>query len=444
MSYDSLTQTYTLHRLTSDYTRIYIYNNCTLEIPEDTTLINQGYASTGAGSGTLMYLYEGGKLICRPGSRIKFSQSGGYITMYGIIQAIGTQVKPIIFQGYRTLYCYHKTYETITTYQYVTFKNNSYSTGYFLSFSQYNTTRAPIIRFKNIKITNDSGNNGYGFYFSPGGMYANVQVDGFQISYIYLASLIYGSSVKLKNGKIHHCTYNPNVYIQGGGNVVSVAYQTSKIDDTFPTGRFQSMVVLQNVQFDNLQVNQYGIYAFYNSLVYIKNCKFSLENGSPMYRGIYSLYGSVVIQNDNDYTDIISNTSRKIWGSNATFLHGHQLNLTVLDQNNNYVKQAIVSIIHNSNPSKERWAGLTDVSGSLLTVYGDNPVFIQKQQSSLDTFIDWSSSTDGHKMSIYKQGYEVYQQILNFTQDLTRVINLSPKVQNTNLPGLQIGQGISL
>lgn len=444
MSYDSLTQTYTLHRLTSEYTRIYINLNCALEIPEDTTLINQGYASTAAGSGILMNLYEGAKLICRPGSRIKFSQSGGYIYMYGIIQAIGTQANPIIFQGYRTLYCVHRTYNTITTYQYVTFKNNSYSTGYFLSFSQYNSYRAPIIRFKNIKITNDSGflNNGYGFYFIAGGMYANVQIDGFQIYYLQLAALIYGSSVKLKNGKIHHCTYNPNVSIQGGGNVVSAAYQTSKNDDTFPTGRFQSMVVLQNIQFDNLEINQYGIYAYYNSLVYMKNCKFSLENGSPMYRGVYSSYGSVVIQNNNDYSDIISNTSRKIWGSNGTFLHGHQLTLTVLDQNNNYVKQAIVSIIHNSNPSKERWAGLTDVSGSLLTVYGDNPVFIQKQQSALNTFIDWSAT--GHKLSVYKQGYGVYQQTLYFTQDLTKVINLSSKVQNTNLPGLQIGQGISL
>jgi hypothetical protein len=35
--------------------------------------------------------------------------------------------------------------------------------------------------FKNVKFTNDNTANKYGhpFYFSPGGMYANVDIDGF-------------------------------------------------------------------------------------------------------------------------------------------------------------------------------------------------------------------------------------------------------------------------
>ena len=435
MSYEIATNTYTLHALTATYVLFNINGNCTVQIPEDTTFINQGYPATPTATGNVFYLYENGKLILNPGSRIKFSSSGGYVWLYGIVSAVGTADNPIIWQSYRNCYCYSRTVAGETRFQWVIFKNNTYSGGYYLYFSQYNQYRARPIIFKNVKFTHDSSlKYGCPFYFSPGGMYSNVQIDGFQCDYTN-AILIYGCSVKLKNGLIKNSA-GTNIVIYGGGNVISPAYQTSKDDTTFPTGRFQSMAVLQNIQFDKLATTStYAIYAYCNSLVYVKDCKFSVTNGIK-YRALYSCYGSVIIQNNNDITALLSNSSRKVWAQNGTILHGHQLDLTVLDQNNQPVNEATVTVIQKSDPSKQRWSGITNEYGKLLTIYNDNPVYIQKEQTSLNVFQDWSDP--GHTLMVNKSGYKPSIQDLSFTEDKTVVVNLG----TIDIPGLQIGQGI--
>lgn len=421
MSYDSGTNTYTLHRLTATYSYFYISGNCTVQIPQDTTFINQGFTSLGA-INTIFYVSENGKLILNPGSRIKFSSGGGYVQLYGVVTAVGTEAKPIIWQSYRQCYCYSRTLGAETRFQWVTFKNITYSNGYYLYFSQYNQYRAIPMTFKNVKFTNDNTAKKYGnpFYFTPGGMYTNVDIDGFQCDYTNTI-IIYGCSVKLKNGIIKNCA-GTNIDIQGGGNVISAAYQTSKDDTTFPTGRFQSMVVLQNIQFDNLaSAGSYAIYVQYNSLVCVKNCKFSATNGI-IYCAFYSSYGSVTIQNNNDITALLSNSSRKSWVGDGTILHGHQLDLTVLDQNNQPANEATVTVIQKSNPSKQRWSGLTKENGKLLTIYNDNPVYIQKEQTSLDNFEYWSDP--GHTLMVNKPGYKPSIQDLSFTEDKTVVVKL--------------------
>lgn len=439
MTYEIATNTYTLHALTATYVLFNINANCTVQIPQDTTFINQGYPATAAGSGNVFYLYANGKLILNPGSRIKFSQSGGYVQLYGAISAVGTKTKPIIWQSYRNGYMYCNTEGEEARFQWVTFKNISGSSYYWFYFSQYNQYRARPIIFKNVKFRNDSQDKwGYPFYFTPGGMYSNVQVDGFQCDYTS-AIVIYGCSVKLKNGLIKN-NAGTNITIQGGGNVVSPAYQTSKDDTTFPTGRFQSMVVLQNIQFDNIvSASTYAIQAYYNSLVYVKNCKFSARD-DIIYRALYSRYGSVIIQNNNDITALSSNSSRKVWGAEGTILHGHQLDLTVLDQNNHPVNEATVTVIQKSDTSKQRWSGLTNEYGKLLTVYNDNPVYIQKEQTSLNNFLDWSDP--GHTLMVNKSGYKPSIQDLSFTENKTVVVNLQIQPDTIDIPGLQIGQGI--
>lgn len=452
MSYDAGTSTYTLHRLTATYAYFVINGNCTVQIPENTTFYSEGYPTLTA-TNTIFSLLTGGTLICRPGSKIKFSSGGGIISFVGDIQAIGTQANPVIFQQYRLIYCNHTMLGINPRYQWVTFKNCSYSLGSFLQFTQYSQARAVPITFRNVKFTNDNPANkwGYPFNFTPGGMYANVDIDGFQCVYTNTI-LIYGCSAKLKNGIIKNSAA-PNITIQGGGNVISVGYQTSKNDNTFPTGRFQSMVVLQTIQFDNLaSASTYAISGYYNSVIYVKNCKFSATNGIK-YRALDSGYGSVILQNNNDITALLSNSSRKSWVANGTILHGHQLDLTVLDQNNQPVNEATVTVIQKSNPSKQRWSGLTKQNGKLLTVYNDNPVYIQKQQQALNNFVNWSTDIDAglyHILTISKEGYKLYIQTIEFISDITRVVNLEV-VDNleveqitSDTPGIQIGEGIAL
>lgn len=417
MSYDSGTNTYTLHRLTAGFSAFRIGANSTVQIPQDTTFINQGTNTAGA-SNTVFQISEGGKLILKPGSRIKFSSSGGYVYLYGTVGAVGTEDNPIIWQSYRQGYCYSRTAGGQTRFQWVIFKNITYSTGYYFHFSQYDQYRAIPIIFKNVKFTHDSSSKyGYPFYFSAGGMYSNVQIDGFQCDYTN-AILIYGCSVKLKNGIMKNCA-GTNIVVYGGGNVISVGYQTSKDDTTFPTGRFQSMVVLQNIQFDNLAgAGSYAIYARYNSLVYVKNCKFSATNGI-IYCAFYSAYGSVIIQNNNDITALLSNSNRKQWAQNGTILHGHQLDLTVLDNNSNALQNASVTIYQADY--KQNWNFLTDINGKVKNIFGDNIILINKEESSLNTFDIWCDTADTSSYHYIVTSYPGY--VTNITRIDTNIDN---------------------
>lgn len=426
MSYDSGSNTYTINILTATiYTALYINDNCTLQIPEDTKLVNIGEVNAAGGSNNIFNHAIHANLILRPGSGIKFSNTGGYMYLYGSVQAIGTEAKPITWQTYRSAFMYLRRPNATNTFQWVVFKNNPFGSGYYMQFSRGDQPLARPIIIRNVKFTHDSQlKYGYAMAFS-GGNFSNITIENVQYEYLYCA--IYGSiaGFKIKNATVKNCSYTYNVFIQGNTDVNGMCYQTSQNDVNYPTQSYQPLVWLQNISFDGLANDAYyAIASFYNALVYTKNCTFNRTTGSTTYRGLASYYNGIIIQNGNDYNGIIANPSRKILSGDGTILHGHQLDLTVLDSNSNPIQNASVVIMQKSATPKQKWSGFTNADGKLLNTYNTNSIYIQKQQTSLNVFQDWSDP--GHSLIINAVGYKQSITDVVFTADKTYRIKLKP------------------
>lgn len=357
---------------------------------------------------------------------LQYSQVSGtfypYISSYGKVDVTGVDGNPVIFKNYRSLYM--SAYQE-NNWDWFELKDNLYSTGYFMSFTQYSASYGPEMNFSNFKIYNTSGNNGYGFYFNPGGMYANVNITDFEIDGAGYGALFYGSSSKLSNGTIKNCS-GPAIYAQGTGNVVSAGYETSKDDTTFPTGRFQSMGVVENVHFIDNDAGVYSVYASANSLLQVKDCTFEGQTYSGTQDGIYALYGSVILEYNNTFTNI---DVPRIWAANGTFLHTRKFDITVKDLAGDPIEDAIVSWVQGSAVSKERWAGVTDSDGHILNVFGGSPVFVEKEETSASTYEQWSNDTASGlclNLTVTKYGYQVEQAQYEMTEDKDIIVTLTP------------------
>lgn len=357
-----------------------------------------------------------------------FSMSGSAAQIYnsfaGLINITGTALKYVTITGMSRNYFY--TYTGDCIWEYFKITENKQAAEYYFYFQQVNAQAGYKWIFRNFEVTSTT-NKGYVFYFSPGGMYANIEIYDFVIDNCYCAFYINGCSAKLKNGIIKNCSYYAGL-IYGGGNVVSAGYETSVDDTLFPTGRFQSMIVFENIHFidnatDISTKNQMLIY--YNSLVLLTNCTFEGDTLSTL-RSYYTAAGSYVLERNNTFINMGMDRN---WTGAATTLHCHEVAITVKDSSNNPIKEAMVSFIQASDPSKERWAGLTDADGHLLTVFGDNMVLVEKEQSATSTFHSWSDNLAGglyHKYTVSKHGYETLQGEIEITEDKSLEFTLLP------------------
>lgn len=431
ISYDSSTKTYTLNRLTATTQVVFnINNNCTVQIPQDTSVVIQTNLVVSSAT-TISTLAVNAKLICRQGSRIQWStSSGGYVIINGCVNAIGTQQKPVIWQKYYRLYNYTSNANGEPSYyQYMIFRNISTSTGFYMYFSITSQIRQCDIYINNCTFTNDNQNK-YGtvFYFGSAGLYTNIHIQNIIADYISQLLNLAGGSVKLKNIAVSNCAGTMISTINASGTTNN-NFITSK-ESLWNTGTFQSYLVLQNIYFDNgANTSIYAITAN-SGIVYVKNCTFNTTN-DVVYRAIASTNGSLIIQNGNNITALLSNAFRKIWTNQGTILHGHQLDLTVLDTNNAPIQNAIVSIIQKDG--RQKWSGITNAQGKLCNVHGDAPVFIQKQQTALNAFQDWSDP--GHTITISYPGYKLYSEDMAFTEDKTVVVNLKklPEIKEDSM-----------
>ena len=71
---------------------------------------------------------------------------------------------------------------------------------------------------------------------------------------------------------------------------------------------------------------------------------------------------------------------------------------------------------------KEKHSTLTDENGNLQTIWGNNPIFVEKEETSLGVYEDWT--TDGHELIVYADGYEAHKETLTFTEPITKTIIL--------------------
>lgn len=408
------------------------------------------FDKTDATLATILSVSDNAVLNIQQGSVIYLGAAARSL-FYGAVSASGTVQRPIIVSNSVTTYLYPY---MESVWNNIIFRNDYVITsggGTDLLFSQQ-INKAETLTFTNLTVTSSivGGNYGYPMYFTAGGMYTNIVIDGFTISNKKNCILNYQSTAKLKNGIINAQKTAGNssgILFACAGNVVSPAYQTSVDDTLFPTGRFQSVTTLQNVTISNPSAacTLGGLTNNYNGYIYLKNCTFIKTDGTLTY-GAYSTNGSITLQSGSTYIGNWTNP-RFGWSTNGTFLQVHQVSITVIDDSTQLpIQNATVTVLQGSDPPKERWFGLTNAEGKLVNVFGDPMLLVDKQQNSSTTLLPWSdNSASGlhHKIMVAVSGYCNYQQIVYVTQSFSKQIRLAP-ASDTSLPYIQIGNGIIL
>jgi hypothetical protein len=142
---------------------------------------------------------------------------------------------------------------------------------------------------------------------------------------------------------------------------------------------------------------------------------------------MYASYGArIVTTGTNIWT---ATTSKKIWATEATFLHGHSVAVTVKDLGGTPIEGASVSF--RQSEGHEAWAGFTDVNGQLKNANGYDTMLVEKEETATGVFQDWT--TDGHKLTVALDGYKVNTQDITFDSDKTIIVNLELDVPSTVL-----------
>jgi hypothetical protein len=351
----------------------------------------------------------------------------------GAWNVTGTALKRVTFKGMTRFYMYGYQACTWTYFDIVDQRASGASGLYFTQITPY----APVMSFTNFTVTAPVTGFGYAAQFSAGGMYTNVTMSDFVIDGIQTAFLITGCSARIANGTIKNCL-DAAVAVQGGGNVISPSYETAQDDTIFPTGRNQSMAVIENVDFIDNSINLstgYNITNVYNSLLQVKDCTFTNVTYAGTRRGIYSYYSSCVLEYNNTFTNLAIN---KVWATNGTFLHCRKIDILVEDLAHNPITDATVSFVQGSNPSKERWAFLTNSSGIVVNVFGCSIMLVEKEETALGTYAQWSNDdTAGlcHYLLVAKTGYVTQTATYEMTEDKNITITLLIQDMNTVLPG---------
>lgn len=446
--------TYSIRHITAlnsigTYTQFYTNANTRLHIESDTMLAFS--QSSTVLTNNALYQNPGSQITCSAGSIINTSfnslTGSRQNYFYGAMNISGSQQKRVIISMSNTNFWYNNSPSTINYLDIV----DNVANGMYLSYA--GISYQPVVQFKNIRIYNQNLSPvGVGINIAAGGFFPNIIIDGLQVYNKLNAIVNGGSTIKIKNSYLHDLR-GTAISLAMAGGVVSPAYQTSKDDTRFPSGRFQPVCTFQNCIVTNFGQaagsTYYGMLINNVSYVYLKNCSITRNDGTsstsrpPLLSNLSSL---VLEYGTGSY--IAGHPIYKTWGTDGTFLRVHQVNITVQDQYANPISNSTVTAIQGSVPSKQRWSGITNAEGKLVNIYGDPLLLVQKQEVSSNSFQAWSDGSSEelkHIFTFTAPGYEMYQTTSIITQDKNWVITLYPPSQPsvaTDTPGIQIGQGI--
>jgi len=349
-----------------------------------------------------------------------------YIYVYGSFNLQGTSGHDVVVTQYRSIYFFTADDATdVCDWDYVTLSNPTLSSGYMLAFDGASQQVIPQHTFNNITIS-DTGGLGYGIYVYNGAWlhdctFDNITIDNVDRLYIYGASTIKFTNCTFQN--IDY--YAPLHYVSGGD--LSVAHYNTAQTETWGTKYQQSKIVYENCTFDsNYDVStKYGSYAVARgSLVLFKDCTFQ-----NVAYGVYAYGGGIAIYaGTNTFTNVT--TADRRWATNGTHLHVRTLDLTVYKPGGAVaLENARVNI--RQKDGKEEWSFLTDSNGNIKDVYGDLPVFTEKEETATGVFTQWSDGAGNnvHVMTVSHPDYALSQQEIVFTSDQTISVTMEAEAQ---------------
>ncbi len=385
---------------------------------------------------TVFDMATGSEIEVEAGFEFDFDTAGthrGYAYWWGKSTLSGSSGNEIILKHMRSNYFYPR---DDFDWDYVKIQDVSYSTGYMVYMGyDYHTDKLPTCSFDNITVENTNANYWGRIYL---GHNATVPLDNRTFNNWHVEHLdhpLYNISgnVKISNSTFKDC--KGPIVCYSSGNGIGLPFNTSKTQ-LVNNKTFQPMTVFDNCVIDDIDHagisgnGVYGLYCFYGGRVLWKDGEIKNQD----YGARVSQGGLVFWQGTTTFTNI--DTANKMWTYNGTHLHVFSLGLTVNDINGSPIENAAVSIIQQSVASKEWHAGLTNSNGQLKNVWGDNPVFVEKEETSEDIFEQWSDSIDNsryHQISVSKSGYRIETRNIEFTDDITMEIVLKSQYSGKEL-----------
>jgi hypothetical protein len=361
-----------------------------------------------------------------------------YIYVYGSLNLQGTESSPVTFTQYRSIYFYTAFISTnVCDWDWVVLSNPVLNSGYMMAFEAAVWERLPEHTFHNITISSND-DFGYAMFFFNGADCSGMTFDNFTIDNTYYGIWAYAASFKMTNSVIK------NIFLQcphyGTGTAhASPHYVTAQTEDWGDKWE-QPKVTYESCVFGENYTSSTTEYAFYavrrGSVVLFKGCEFKGESpGDPSARGVYSLEGGLALYHGTTtFTDV---TLHRVWANAGTHLHCRTLDLTVYDENGNYLNNARVNV--RQKEGNETWDFLTrsfttsdpsnpnrpDHDGQIGDMFDDFPVFVEKEETSTGVYVSWSNGGDKvHELTVSYPGYITHHEELMFTSDLTVEVTL--------------------
>tara|TARA_Y100000310_G_scaffold319966_2_gene375880 strand:- start:968 stop:2470 length:1503 start_codon:yes stop_codon:yes gene_type:complete len=374
-----------------------------------------------------------------------------YFYVYGSLNLQGTESSPIVIEDYRSMYIW--TYDDptdICDWDWVTLQNTTYSSGYILIIEGYGHEVAPQHTFDNVTISDDGGDGRvYMFYTMDysNASFNNITIDNTDRCYFYG-----GGVMKFVNSTFKNIDNYGWLFLASSSALVGNRYVTDS--GTNYSGKYeQPIIVFDNCTFDSNgdASTKYGVGGVARgSTVLFRDCTFN----DAAY-GVYAhSSGRALYHGTNTFTSIT--TADRRWSNTGTHLHVRTLDLTVYDENGDYLNNARVNV--RQKEGKETWDFLTkshtssdpsvantpDHDGQISNVFGDFPVFVEKEETSTGVFTQWSNGGDQvHELTVSYPGYVTHHEELKFTSDLVvevtmeldpgTVPNTATKIYNSTL-----------
>lgn len=396
-----------------------------------------------ANARTMLYVYVGTykcKLTATDDVTIDVDsldlRQGTIVIFYGAINLVGSSGHPVTIDHVADIYHYGYVGQDPQVYNYVDL-NLQYRNGSAISIGVYIRrgtagSRDLQLTMSNVNITALTAGCSSGMYFDYFGDYSGCTFEDIVID-LCATPNFYGTTAKFTNLTIQHCTGSTGILgcgaIWARGN-----YKTATTPDTNSSDFLtQPKLVFKNCTFhDNRTTIEWCLSASGGSLVFVDGCTFSGDPADPATYGMTVFQSAAILERGSVFTDV---TTNRYWDSKGTYLHVWGLDLTVNDENGVAIPNATVQVRQKEN--KEVWDFQTNASGQIEDLYGDDPVFVEKEQTSAAVFVQWSDgSTDDkkHEILISKPGYQVWRRDVAFTADQVITAVLIPALREKELP----------
>lgn len=352
---------------------------------------------------------------------------------YSSIQGKSDGTNDVVFKNYYEIRFYAYEGNSPHNWNHVTTEwNNSVSSNGTGLYFANDPSIKPTHTLQNISITSTS-NRSYAATFYchdwSGCTFDNWTVDGTR----YLFNT-YGTTVKFSNSTFKNVYYYSLIRSQSGGGLYK---STTDSSDMYDTAQFQPKITFDTCTFQNNRnssATEMGFYISYGAIIKFKDCTFAGTDAiDPMSYGVYSRYNSrMLYEGTTTFTDV---TTNRIWSTNGSHYHVWPLALTVNDPNGNAIQDAEVIVYQVSG--NEHWFFKTDASGNIYDVHGDDPVFVEKEETSTGVYSQWSDSIASgryHTIIVAQEGYQVWQRRVTFTSAQTITATLIPTTAPRTLP----------